>query len=341
MAFTLVTRDVIRGVSRSVIASAGVSRAFMLFDDILQSYATIQTPIIEAGAFSHTYRCQLPASGAYIVADNTPITGVSGFSIHSGGGLYISGSSIVWENNIFTAVTAALGDGMFHEFGLRRDTSNNLTLSFDGVDLDTVVSGAVFTFNSIGSKNGTPTSIPFFDGYMLGVDFGNGNAWELSTATGNSEQAASGSNLLTFVNLPEALRSEFTLDDSVQPNRWVGDELVVNGGFDSATGWSTGPGWQVSGGASVYTEVGGNRLMYREVELSEIMRVTVDITSITGAIDVYNSGTYVQLANSTGVTSIDLPISNTSYAYLTVKAVLGSNIIVNSLSARQLIEVAP
>lgn len=63
----------------------------------------------------------------------------------------------------------------------------------------------------------------------------------------------------------------------------LGDELVVNGGFDSATGWNLGVGWSVGAGVASVVGATGNTDMTQTIGVidGKTYRVTFDIVSIS------------------------------------------------------------
>ena len=74
-------------------------------------------------------------------------------------------------------------------------------------------------------------------------------------------------------------QQSYILDAS---NTGLGDELLTNGDMSSATGWTLGSGWSISGGIATFDGSGGVSL-YRSFSAStgDTFKITYDITSYT------------------------------------------------------------
>ncbi|MEY4672725.1 MAG: hypothetical protein RL148_509 [Planctomycetota bacterium] len=77
----------------------------------------------------------------------------------------------------------------------------------------------------------------------------------------------------------------------------LGSELVTNGGFSSATGWTTGTNWSISGGLLTSTGSNTNALVSQTGTLTGLGGKWVQVTAVVSA---YTSGNFRVLANGTG-----------------------------------------
>jgi hypothetical protein len=89
------------------------------------------------------------------------------------------------------------------------------------------------------------------------------------------------SNLKIWYPMNDGHRGQqsYILDAS---NTGLGDELLTNGDMSSATGWTLGSGWSISGGIATFDGSGGVSL-YRSFSAStgDTFKITYDITSYT------------------------------------------------------------
>jgi len=118
-----------------------------------------------------------------------------------------------------------------------------------------VATGVVATGSTVIDQLGRVSTASFSDGIIANVKLtdlatpSNSEFWRLANATENTEQSSSGSNLLTYVNIPTGTpdREEFTFIDG----DWLSDtEIVTNGDFSTDTDWTKGAGWSISGGTA-------------------------------------------------------------------------------------------
>jgi hypothetical protein len=102
-------------------------------------------------------------------------------------------------------------------------------------------------------------------------------------------------------------------------------ELVVNGGFDSADGWTLGAGVTVTGGVLSFntsTTQAATRASALPLVAGRAYRVGVTVTRVSGSVEVFVGNTVSGAANSTG-----------THSFVIVSSALNQNIQVRSLGA--------
>jgi hypothetical protein len=102
------------------------------------------------------------------------------------------------------------------------------------------------------------------------------------------------------------------------------DNLVVNGGFDSGTGWSLGTGWAISGGSLSYSGAVGGAACEQDSRIlsSRFYTVSISASNITaGGVLVYlGGGTNVKSITSDGVYSFVALSNSSSNSYFRLEA---------------------
>lgn len=99
----------------------------------------------------------------------------------------------------------------------------------------------------------------------------------------------------------------------------TGDELVLNGGFDSSTGWTVSDGWAITGGTATWLGYGTQRLINDNsnvIQTGHTYNVSFDITGTTGTPKIYfsdSAGSAAAFANRSY-----MPITNGSYNWLCI-----------------------
>ena len=70
--------------------------------------------------------------------------------------------------------------------------------------------------------------------------------------------------------------------NSVKPAQVIGEELVINGGFDTDSDWSLGTGWSIANGNAVATSApSGSQLYQTSLIIGKTYQATFTITDIT------------------------------------------------------------
>lgn len=111
----------------------------------------------------------------------------------------------------------------------------------------------------------------------------------------------------------------------------LGEDFIVNGGFDGGTGWSVGPGWSILGGVAKAT-LSSSGLINSGVVVSGVTyKVTYTVTRTAGAVQVEMggatgasrtaSGVYVDYLTTVSTTSMEIVASGFSGTVDNISAV--------------------
>ena len=163
--------------------------------------------------------------------------------------------------------TTVVNDGKIHTALMRRVGTTN-TLFIDGVQENTNTQAVV---NAVFDLIGTSSGSLLFNGEILAVKFTDNSGTPVVTnfvfdsGSTTDQPSRGGGNNVTLVNFATTdwfrytLQRNITHDAGVISEAWVGDNLVVNGGFDADTDWIKGTGWTIgSGVASKAVSAGGS-----------------------------------------------------------------------------------
>ncbi|WP_299202578.1 hypothetical protein [uncultured Amphritea sp.] len=137
----------------------------------------------------------------------------------------------------------------------------------------------------------------------------------------------------TAVNIAES--GLFTAIDT----GWIGEELVVNGGFDTDTNWVKATGWTISDGVAS-TESANNTNVNQSIGQSSgsVYRIGVDVVSYTtGSLTIFLGGA-VGSMTSAGSYSFDHIPANTNPLFFTGSGPFTGSI--DNASVKQLLEYA-
>ena len=98
----------------------------------------------------------------------------------------------------------------------------------------------------------------------------------------------------------------------------LGSELVTNGDFSSATGWTAGSGWTISGGVATATTSPGTLTQSISITANRTYAITFTVASIVGAFR-------VRLGGSTNI--VNTTLANGTYTYLAVAEAVDTNLL--------------
>lgn len=119
-----------------------------------------------------------------------------------------------------------------------------------------------------------------------------------------------------------------------------GAELVTNGDFSAgATGWTADPGWTISGGqASFSGGVAGNLLANVAVTAGRFYAVAVDVSGLTGLVDLRlgNGGVQVAVFPAGSSGRIVFRVAATSGIQFIIRGQAGATITIDNISVREL-----
>ena len=133
---------------------------------------------------------------------------------------------------------------------------------------------------------------------------------------------------------------DWGLFDKQADGDWLGQELVVNGGFDSDSGWSTSPNWSISGGVAFADGVGFG-LVYQILIRPEIYRLSGSLASGTsGDAEFYDGTAYSFKVGDVGWFSVDIENQDPSYSYIACRAMAGAAPILDNVSVKEVLKNA-
>jgi hypothetical protein len=168
----------------------------------------MQNPVVETGDFIHSFEFIYDGIGIQTVLSDTA------GSLER---LYLAGTGVELTGQVFVSALTGLDVNKLHRGTLVR-TGSSIELFINDAPKGTMSRSSPVVFNAIaGNHNLTDR---FFDGILANIDLGNGNAWKLDLATGNTEQAANGNNLLTYVGIPNSNRELFEFNAATDPDQW-------------------------------------------------------------------------------------------------------------------------
>jgi len=134
--------------------------------------------------------------------------------------------------------------------------------------------------------------------------------------------------------------ADWGLFDKQADGDWLGQELVVNGGFDSDSGWSTSPNWSISGGVAFADGVGFG-LVYQILIRPEIYRLSGSLASGTsGDAEFYDGTAYSFKVGDVGWFSVDIENQDPSYSYIACRAMAGAAPILDNVSVKEVLKNA-
>jgi hypothetical protein len=226
-------RNLTRGLMSDLTSSLVglIQRVFINLESTANAYYSLASPVVFAGDFEISADIVTgTSSGNDIIAGSS--AGANSYILVNGGTGTVEVR--IAGDNIIGAITVT--DQKLHSVYVTLD-AGLATLYIDNVPDGTVsgVSGSVtldnFGANSFGN---------YFDGIISNVKLtdldtpANSLEYALNQLTGTTE--TSNGNTLAYNNIAttQDVRDTFELVDG----DWIGSELVVNGGFDSATGWT-------------------------------------------------------------------------------------------------------
>jgi len=133
---------------------------------------------------------------------------------------------------------------------------------------------------------------------------------------------------------------DWGLFDKQANGDWLGQELVVNGGFDSGSGWIKEAKWAISEGVAI-ASAGPQGLLYQSIDRPSIYNVSGDITTISsGQLEAYNGNNYQTIASSIGHFSSEIVNANEAYAFFTLKANSSTELSLDNISVKEVLKNA-
>ena len=129
--------------------------------------------------------------------------------------------------------------------------------------------------------------LDYFSGIIANVKYYLGgvliHTWDIAKEALSEIDLIAGT-LLTFVN---SAPSNWGLFDKQANGDWLGQELVVNGGFDNTDGWTLGAGWSISDGLASHVSSSTSNLNQSANPLREssVYLSSFSVTDVTPSVD--------------------------------------------------------
>jgi len=226
-------------------------------------YGTIDTPITFTGDFE--VEVEFASTDTALIGK-----GLFGYSI-AGTTNFLQINNPAGQIN-FTNVDGAVAwshanahlDGKIHKVTVSR-SGLTLGLKLDGVIKASNTLGVASTvdIDIIGALGIATIPSQFFNGQILSAKFtdaGTVVANYVFDSGSTTAQFARGSTTdkITLINFATTDWNRYTQqrniahDAGIISEAWVGDNVVVNGGFDTDTDWTKGTGWSISSGKATH-----------------------------------------------------------------------------------------
>lgn len=321
-------------------AGGAEQRVFIKFDSTQMNYLEITTPIVMSSNFTAGSKAVLSTS-----ATNYTILGQTASPLNYFKILSTGFASINIDGSVVTSTVAATKDNIFRRYDVELD-GNDFKFLEGGLVIDTVTDAVAaaktFTINAIAVSNGAD----FFDSTLADASFddnGTPTDFRIDQLTGNSENSVQNNNTATYILVPVGApdRETFTLTD----DGWVGQELVVNGGFTTDSDWTKGTGWTIGGGVASYDGLNGTQAISADTGSAvagDVHKINFDVVANDAG---GNNSTFY---GSVQLTGSHLPVD--SYEFTSTATGTGSfstfgrasnEYSIDNVSVKRILEVAP
>jgi len=312
-------------------------------------YGTIDTPITFTGDFEIEVEAVIPdeTAGAFqvLTGDNTTgsdyITGVStgNVEINIAGGTPLNGAP----------VTINPYDGKIHIWKLSR-TGSVGKLEIDGI---TQLSGTVPTTNSVWVRIAAnrATAANFLHGQILSAKFTDAGTvvanyvFDSGSDTVQEPRGGIGPNC-TLINFATTDWNRYTQqrnivhDAGVIGEAWVGDNLVVNGGFNDGSAWTLASNWSISGGKAITDGTIQGSIFQAVLTTNNIYIVSVDINDyVSPDLNIFIGNTNSS-PNLTGNGTKKFVGECTAGTQLFMRSEIAADFSIDNVSAQHILEVA-
>lgn len=194
----------------------------------------------------------------------------------------------------------------FNRFKISR-VSNVVTLTINKVaQAETVNDSAAFVLDTIHRSNtryntGILANLKIYDNGTLIRDY------PINDNSSTIRDLANGQDG-TIIN---GNAGDWGLFDKQANGDWLGQELVVNGGFDGGSGWTLGAGWSISGGEAIYDGLNGTQsLAQNPVPLVEGASYILSLVVLDNSGSGLNT---VFLGDSNTISASHLPVGEYSF----------------------------
>tara|TARA_R110000772_G_scaffold229587_1_gene340448 strand:- start:305 stop:1348 length:1044 start_codon:yes stop_codon:yes gene_type:complete len=309
-----------------------VRRYFVTLDPVLNSYYSLSTPTTYTNNSSDSFDFSFISTGTMIVlgAGSSP----EGFFIGFEGGKLLVGNGV---NRVVDSLL--VNDGKLHTL-YWSISSGIFSVNIDGLTRYSATLSATLpkTINDFGRQDGSSSF--YFEGILSNKKFtdssGNTFTFALNQETSNTETAAEGGNSVTYVGIPTTNRGEFTFVDG----SWVGNDLAVNGDFDTDSNWTKNSNWSIFNGNAV-SDGSSSGLIYQNLSRPPVYQVSVSVSSVSaGGIQFYDGAAYSTSISVTGVSVFNVLNENSSYGFFTLRTNNGVSAEIDNVSVKQILEVA-
>ena len=278
-------RPMISSMIKSMVGSATslLTRYFSSLNPIVTAHYEILEPITFTGDFEVEVDFSTTNTTSKILIGDSHTASYYFNMDATFFGVFYAGSQKAFNHSAYTTQ-----DGKLHvvKYSL---VGTSMTVYLDGISLGTQTITPYTGSNAflIGASNSVLT---YFDGILANAKFTDNSGPTPVTQTfplnfkpeeSNTEVCLEGTNSITAIRVADELKEKYTLVE----DDWIGEELVINGGFDTDTDWATDPNWTISGG--VMTSTGNGRVYqsipYLEGGIGTDVTVSFDIVDYTSA----------------------------------------------------------
>jgi hypothetical protein len=263
-------------VLKGLFDTSVLTRYFTTFDSVAQTRIDLSSPITLAGDFEIEVEFSLSdLTGDFCFTSDYGAGADDFFRIDATNGSFDLkvGGTFYSDDAAFTA------DNKLHTVLLRR-IGTTLTRVYDGVEIGSApVNISNFTVAAIGARDTFPN---YFDGIIANLKI-----WDAGTLVLDMPidgQYGTDSTVInnvgangTAVNFVDTDSELYTFDAEYG---WLGEERVVNGGFDTDTDWTKGTGWTIENGKANFAGSDSNISQFNIIDIGKSYVVTFDVSNV-------------------------------------------------------------
>ena len=204
-------------------------------------------------------------------------------------------------------------DGKLHTYNFKR-VGNTISIDFDGAEVatNTLASASTVTIGLIAALFTTIISQQF-NGQILSAKFTDAGTivddFVFDSGSTADQPSRGGGNNVSLTNFATTDWNRYTSQRNISHDAgtiaeaWVGDNLVVNGGFNADTDWVKGAGWSIGSGVATHATPNANKSIKQTINLlSGVSLLGFDIPRfVSGSLVPYLGGTFDSGATAIGI----------------------------------------
>ena len=311
-------------------------------------YGTIDTPITFTADFEVEVEFATTDTGLQQLVDGSVAT-LCRISMNAGVFTMFVGNGASWI--VLVAGTNTFNDGKIHKVRLNK-SGNDYALYVDDL-LEASVTTATSVTPEIAKIGAQFDNVNLFNGEILSTKFTDQSGAEdvvtnfvFDSGSTTDQPSRGGGNNVSLTNFATTDWNRYTQqrnilhDAGVIAEGWLGDSLVVNGGFDADSDWAKGAGWTISGGTAniaVGAQSNISQSVY-VVGLKYMVKVTLlDYTAGELVIFIGSGRNFPGFVANEAVTVVGQCIGSTT---MFLQSLINSDFSLDNVSAQRLLEVA-